>query len=356
MDRSELRGLVDVHCHPNDAFDGLDVERMRCEISGLEVGTVCVMSSSLVSQSVTSQLSVLDKVIPAYGLHPWFSHSVSVSTSQTDKLVHYKELFGGIMMDQSDVAWIESHLDGLPDPIGLDSFLRGLRHHLENGKDSCCMVGEVGLDKSFTLQLKRLDCDRIERSNLKVPVEHQLVLLESQIDLAIELSKNVSLHGVHCQQEILQLFRRLRIRYGSRLTGSYGSELRICWHSAFISVETLRQSLRILPDTVYFSYGIVIYESRSCLKRLEELIRNTPDDRLLIESDWAEDPRLIDSKLIQIIEKISESKGWTSDRTVEQLQKNWHSFFPWDRRAMNQISNKTEGGGGGRPRDIGKDK
>ncbi|MBW0473353.1 hypothetical protein O181_013068 [Austropuccinia psidii MF-1] len=338
-----LDKLVDVHCHPSDAAEESNLEQVASEISQLQVGQLCIMSSSLSSQEITEKLFNLQpsKIIPAFGLHPWFCATVSIS-NPVDRSSHYCGLFGE---NEKQKQWVEDHIHLLPDPVNFNEFLSHLKLRLESEPTS--LLGEVGLDKAFSFQFKLSDGSFL-KSGLKIPIDHQLAVLEAQLDLAVRLSKNVSLHGVHCQDQIIQLLQRLEKRWGAKLTGAKQLSKRqrkailsteskpsaiddqehgihICWHSAFVSVEVLKRAVKLFPNTLYFSFAFVLFENKN-ISKLHDLIKYTPNDRLLVESDWSDQPKLIDQQIIRIIEIILEVKGWTLERCIHQLEINWKNF------------------------------
>ncbi|PLW54166.1 hypothetical protein PCANC_06466 [Puccinia coronata f. sp. avenae] len=311
--------LTDVHCHANDAFEGEDLARAAAEIGGLGTGQVCVMSSSLDSQWKTEQLRALQphKVVPAFGLHPWFSATISITNEEggqriVDRRDHYRRVLtkrhppllvvqakksklrhdDEVAHQKDDEAeellhaWIDRHLHLLPDPTPLEHFLTDLRARLVRSPGS--MMGEVGLDKLFTFHIHPRSSPSaagspsgqsgmIIRSKYKVLIAHQLHILHAQMSLAIELGRPVSLHCVQASTELLGLLEVLTDQWGPRFTGvpstrnalhassephpkqsASGSEhggVNLCWHSPTVSPELIQQILRKLPRTFYFSYS-----------------------------------------------------------------------------------------------------
>ncbi|KAI7954328.1 hypothetical protein MJO28_004728 [Puccinia striiformis f. sp. tritici] len=345
VDQEVFGRLTDAHCHPNDAFHGIDMARAAEEIKGLAIGKVCVMSSSLESQAKTEELVNLqpDKVIPAFGLHPWFTSRITLSEQEVDKRDHYRSILTKQnyppvppssvrpsqkqkekqkedeerhIGDQEEIQdWVELHLHLLPQPICLDEFLTEMRARLERFPTS--IVGEIGLDKSFTFQIEQppktstvtgpsteqptdkvFDSRLLEqearvpmiKSKYKISISHQLEVLRAQIELAIEIGRPISLHCVQAPTELLDLIDQLIARWGVQFTGFVSRHrsgkggksreadraevvrgntthqedldgerrtkgINLCWHSPNISLEILQQALQKLPQTVYFSYS-----------------------------------------------------------------------------------------------------
>lgn len=165
------------------------------------------------------------------GYHPWFSHFVATD-STISKEDHYKRLF----LDSQKTIKPEHHeafnnlLPNLPAPRPLNEVLDELRQNLNNFPNA--MVGEVGLDRSFHVPY---DYDAIPRqlTPFTVPLHHQLAILEGQLDLAVELGRNVSLHSVKSQQATVDLLHRLDKKHGDLFY-----RISIDMHSCGLSPET----------------------------------------------------------------------------------------------------------------------
>jgi Tat protein secretion system quality control protein TatD with DNase activity len=87
-------------------------------------------------------------------------------------------------------------------------------------------------------------------------------------------------------------------------------------------VETIGQIIRLHPDRIYFSFSTTI---NARLDRLEALIEATPDDRLLIESDY-NDVRRSEARLWEILGVVCQAKGWSKEKAVRVLEANWRVF------------------------------
>jgi len=110
------------------------------------------------------------------------------------------------------MASFEELLPHLPEPIMLSNILATLRSNLTDVPDA--MLGEVGLDRSFRIPFKPYSGLDRKLSDFTVPLNHQLHILEAQLELAVELRRNVSLHSVKAQQATLQLMDRMAGRHG----------------------------------------------------------------------------------------------------------------------------------------------
>lgn len=49
-----------------------------------------------------------------------------------------------------------------------------------------------------------------------IPFEHQLKICETQLELAVELKRNVSMHCVKAHEPTMRLFERMATKFGDR--------------------------------------------------------------------------------------------------------------------------------------------
>lgn len=167
------------------------------------------------------------------GYHPWFSHCITLDPS-LPKEDHYRRLF----LDVQKTITLEHRtifddiLPTLPLPRSLNDILEEIGHNLSIFPNA--MVGEVGMDRSF-----RVPYDFHERPRrytpFTVPIDHQITILEAQLDLAIELKRNVSIHSVHLQQATVDLLNRLAKKHGDSFY-----RISVNLHSCALSSETWR--------------------------------------------------------------------------------------------------------------------
>ena len=114
-------------------------------------------------------------------------------------------------------------------------------------------VGEIGLDKY------KPDIDRQEQ-----------VFIE-QLNIACELQRTVSLHCVGAWDKVLQVFKSFQKRLPKYI---------IC-HSFNGSLDILNKLVKNYG--AYISYSPMVIKSES--DKVKNLIKETPKDKLLIESD-----------------------------------------------------------------------
>jgi Tat protein secretion system quality control protein TatD with DNase activity len=99
----------------------------------------------------------------------------------------------------------------LPNPRPLSEVIVELRQNLSDF--SASMLGEVGLDGGFRIYLDYFASPR-HRTTFTIPLAHQVAILEAQIEVAVELGKNISMHSVRCEQATLELFDKMKKKFG----------------------------------------------------------------------------------------------------------------------------------------------
>ncbi|KAF5352739.1 hypothetical protein D9756_005914 [Leucocoprinus leucothites] len=317
-----LRHVVDVHCHPTDTSP-ISSEAME----ELQI-TVCAMASREADQTLVRDLAMAhpSKVIPCFGYHPWFSQCIALDASLS-KEDHYKRLFLDVrktITPEHQTAF-NTVLLNLPPPRNLKDILDEMRQNLINLPNA--MVGEVGIDRSFHVPFDFHEKPR-RRTPFNVPVDHQLAILEAQLDLAVELGRNVSVHSVHLQQATADLLDRIAKKHGDSFY-----RISINLHSCGFSPETWR-SIEKRHTNVYISLSTVINGKSSSYKAL---IASCANDRILAESDY-DNIHMCTSQTWDIVKAIAEIKNWKietnwlEDLEVEEwgvvhhLKRNWERF------------------------------
>ncbi|GLB35823.1 putative DNase family Scn1 [Lyophyllum shimeji] len=316
-----LEHIVDVHCHPTDA-PSISLESMaRLHI------TICAMSTMESDQQRVRDLALAHptKVVPCFGYHPWFTYQISIHP-HSSKDDHYRRLFLQAASPSSDhVAILEKLLPSLPEPTPLADILSDLRRNLEAFPEA--MLGEVGLDRVFRVPFDYYAGPR-QLTPFVVPLDHQLAILEAQLDLAAELGRNVSFHSVKSQLATVDLLARMQTKHRERW-----SHINIDLHSCGMSPQTWRDIEKRHPN-VYLSLSTVI-NSRSPNHRA--LIAACSPDRLLVESDYNNVDRCAEQTW-DMIKTVADVRGWPLETewidgleekdwgTVRRLEKNWHAF------------------------------
>ncbi|ORY87750.1 hypothetical protein BCR37DRAFT_390276 [Protomyces lactucae-debilis] len=338
--------LYDAHCHPTDTISSID------GIASLEAVGLCIMATRESDQELVGQTAIKfsDKVIPAFGIHPWFVHNIyddRNSVERPDKAEHFR----GVIKPEPDADFIAS----LPDLVPLSSVLASISQNLE--EQPLAMVGEVGVDKSFRIPDRnqpRQDSNRSHLSKYKTGLEHQSLILKAQLTLAGKYQRACSIHGVQAHgllfDQISSLWaghelpskssikkgvaRKKQAGDGDQVfqfpRNPFTSEADMCWfppriclHSFSGNRETVFSWINPrIPANIFFSFSQVV---NGRYDRWAEVVDSIPDDRLLIESDY-HDCRSIDKSLEEALQFVAQAKGWTTDEARVILKKNWHSF------------------------------
>ncbi|XP_006454133.1 hypothetical protein AGABI2DRAFT_189440 [Agaricus bisporus var. bisporus H97] len=321
-----LRHVVDVHCHPSDAPQ-ISPEAM----DQLQI-TVCAMASRESDQPLVRNLATShpSKVIPCFGYHPWFSHFIT-----TDPTISKEEHYNRLFLDHSSEPTSEQR-DALNVLLGLLPTPRLLVHILDELRQNLAafphaMLGEVGLDRSFHVPYN-FDASPRRLTPFTVPLDHQLVILEAQLDIAIELGRNASIHSVKSQQATIDLLSRLHKKHGDSFY-----RISIDMHSCGFSPETWK-SIETKYTNVFLSLSMVINQRHS---RFKALIDACADDRILVESDY-NDINMSTSQTWKMLTIVAEVKKWSietawpsslDDRkcgAVRHFERNWERFCRGD--------------------------
>lgn len=340
-------GIYDAHCHPTDTMTSipsiassmhartLTVMATRSQDQELvaavadQFGVKSKEAITTTSQPDGTRLDALslsanshhpEKLVPAFGWHPWFSHQLyDDSTSDQEhtfdakspdhdgqKLRHYHAVLVPSPSSRQDEEFVRE----LPEPQPLSSFIAQTRRYLE--AYPWALVGEIGLDRAFRLPNHepapddgmtpgRRNGQRL--SPYRVSMDHQARILKAQLSLAGEMGRAVSVHGVQGPGNLYDTLRstwkghekrvvsnreKRRIAIGvnedfsdTDSEGEVGEESfgsrngtparkrkskpkpfppRICLHSFSGGVQTLRQYVddKTIPAKIFFSFSLLV--------------------------------------------------------------------------------------------------
>lgn len=287
-----------------------------------------------------------------------YDNTTTLSVDQ--KLHHYQS----VLSPKSDDS---AFLLSLPDPKPFSQFLAQTKTYLE--RYPLALVGEVGLDKGFRIPEDWLPGQRQERddgltpggregrklSPYRVSMDHQRNVLLAQLQLAGEMGRACSVHGVQAhgvvfdtlsetwkghEKRVLSKREQKKQRDASALAGvgevntacedNGGGKPyppRICLHSYSGSPEAVKQYTNpAIPAEIFFSFSSVINFSTPAAGKTEEAIKAVPDERLLVESDLHTAGDRMDGYLEEIVRKTCEIKGWELEEGVIVLGNNWKRF------------------------------
>lgn len=374
-------GIYDAHCHPTDTLASVaDIPQMKATtltIMATRGEDQDLVQQTAVSLSAKTSQSTTDRVVPCFGWHPWFSHQILDDTAQPTaqnpaehKSAHYASVLTPSPADD------KPFIDLLPVPKPLSELISETRNRLQQFPNA--LVGEVGLDRSFRLPSPWTPTDVENRdgqltpgsregrrlSSYRVKPEHQRTVLKAQLQLAGEMNRAVSLHSVLAHGRVFEVLKELWAGHervvlsrrkrdkqrdaegavsddedktpdGSQSTKT--SDLngksyrpfppRICMHSYTGSVEPIRQFLhRSNPSDVYFSFSKLINFAGSAEKRVGDVIKALPEDRILIESDLHVAGAQMDELLEDVARQVCQLRGWELRHGVQVLADNWRRF------------------------------
>lgn len=224
-------GAIDTHCHPTDMMSSipslptmrtrvLTIMATRSEDQDLveQVGAQHSFSNRAALATPTVEGStVTDKIVPAFGWHPWFVHHLyddtengnstydpALASTEEGKQAQKEKHYSAVLTHKPNAAFIAS----LPDPKSLSSFLSETRNRLAG--NPLALIGEIGIDTMCRLPAEWTKADYFRRNQEITPggregraltkhnVEksHQVGILKAQLQLAGEMGRAVSIHGV----------------------------------------------------------------------------------------------------------------------------------------------------------------
>ncbi|KAJ2330368.1 Cut9-interacting protein scn1 [Coemansia sp. RSA 2681] len=253
----------DVHCH---------IHETPAALHKLDSNSIayCVQATRYTDWEEVARLKEEhgDRIVPAFGLHPWFVEQVECGA--------------------------------IPETWRAELRLLVKRH---GG-----IVGECGLDKAA----------RSPATGRLYPFEPQVALLKAQLALAHELDVPVSVHCVRAFGALADVLREAEA--ASTLPP------RIMLHSYSGSPEMLQQLFLSgsLSTRIYVSYSHAV-NGRNLQKTLQ-CIRVTPQSRVLAESDL-HDVSTTALALDQAVEMVAEAHAWQIQEARQKLTQNARAFF-----------------------------
>ncbi|KAI4194759.1 MAG: hypothetical protein LQ350_007581 [Teloschistes chrysophthalmus] len=377
-------GVFDAHCHPTDTVAS------HGEIRSMKARALTIMATRGEDQEIVRQFANWDvdkgtvveelrslgneespcRIVPSFGWHPWFSHQIlddlNCSQSKTelpDATNHYK----AVLSLSPDDEFILS----LPEPRLLSGLLSQIREHLQ--RFPYALVGEIGIDRSFRLPVQwDPSSEAAKNASLtpggrdgrplthhRVHIDHQRVILKAQLNLAGEMGRPVSVHGVAAHGVLFETLKETWKGYEKEVlskreqkrSGTSAAHLdektdgqssahnpkiqiiepkpyppRICLHSYSGPRNVLEQYLDpAIPATVFFSFSCLVNFSDRTEKAVE-VVKAVPKNRILIESDLHSAGERMDQLLEDAVRSVCEIKAWPLAEGVTQLAQNWRHF------------------------------
>ncbi|KAG2449891.1 hypothetical protein HYH02_005413 [Chlamydomonas schloesseri] len=319
-DTSLLRrfGIGDAHCHPQD-----DAEDCARRLLALAAPHVAVMGTRLGDWGEVEALAAAapHKVIPCFGVHPWFAHRHALRPEQAAAPAALLDApsNGRDSPDRHPQLLAALGPGGDMAVAAPEEWLPRLRELL--ARHPHALVGEFGLDRAAV----------VPGTRLQPGWEHQLALTEAHLRLAAELGRPVSMHCV-------QGYGHLQVGAGGRAggwdmlrrLGPAGCPPKIMLHSYGGSVDLIKGFTKMpggLGERIYFSFSDVINGRKPGQReKLLERLAAVPAGRLLLESDQ-NSPAGIDSGLVDILGAVAEARGVSVDAAAEAAAATFRDFF-----------------------------
>lgn len=258
----------------------------------------------------------------------------------------------------------DDFLSTLPQPLPLSAFLAATRQRLL--AHSTALVGEVGLDRAARIKMPRMptsesapslpSASSVKRhlSQYRVTVPHQTTVLKAQLALAAEMGRAVSVHGVQAHGLLYEVLvgtwkgfekerqsnrrrkRQAAITLSSNVDDGRAADQesvkvtyppRICLHSYSGSSAMLKLYLdERIPAEMFFSFSTFNNFSHAQGNKAEAVVREVPDDMLLLESDMSHAGSQLDGQLDITARTLCSLKGWSLEEGLAKLRDNWTRF------------------------------
>jgi Tat protein secretion system quality control protein TatD with DNase activity len=382
-------GVYDAHCHPTDTMSSIEtIQDMKTRVLTV-MGTrgedqdlvISAADKHSVKSSDAEKWAKEECIVPCFGWHPWFSHQMYIDEDgdeqrKTDtltgdaKLKHYQSVLQPFRDNPSEED--RQIFLSLPNPTPFSVFLAQTRQHLE--RNPYALIGEIGLDRSFRIpESWTNNADLWARRNhtltpggregrrltpFRCSPSHQKAICKKQLQLAGELNRGVSVHGVQAHglvfevlsdlwkgHELPVLSKRERKKRGQDHPSvendmSDPTQIeqkakpyppRICLHSYSGNASNFKQYLNpAIPAKIFASFSTAINLADTLEDEtpaaFEEIIKTVPDHMVLVESDLHTAGEEMDRRMEDIVRRICRVKGWGLEEGVKQLGKNWRAF------------------------------
>ncbi|KAF2713158.1 Metallo-dependent hydrolase [Pleomassaria siparia CBS 279.74] len=385
-------GVYDAHCHPTDTMSALP------SISSMKTRVLTVMATRSQDQELVAsiaethgikspkleQWSREECIVPCFGWHPWFAHQMYVTTEGAGdekeqekgilegeaKVEHYRKIFKRETIKDEDRRTFLA----LPNPAPFSAFLAQTRTYLE--KYPLALIGEIGLDRGIRIpepegptNFRQGDENMTPGSRegkkltaFKPDPQHQKLIFKMQMQLAAEMGRAVSIHGVQAhgmlfdavkelfeghEKKVLSKKERKKLAQEHNPDPSHEEEgrnengnsnqrrppypPRICLHSYSGDFSNLSRYLQpSVPIDIFVSFSTAINLSDALEsdtpQNFIDLIKKIPDQCLLVESDLHVAGEDMDRRMEDIVRRICTIRGWGLDEGVRILGENWRTF------------------------------
>lgn len=335
--------MYDAHCHPTEVPSQLD------QIPKMKTRRMICMSTNTRDIEKVAKIATdyQDRVIPAFGFHPWFVYQLyddtvpNFSYKEFNKVDHYKS----VIVPSPAPEFINE----LPEPISLSKVLNTIEEYLI--KFPTAIVGECGLDKAFrlpipsTMNKKTDDMEEARSSRVlssyRTDMHHQTVVLKKQLEIAAKYQRPVSLHVV---QSPGLMYDMVQEGFGGEWSDyekrwppsiclhSYSGTsdfLKSTWYKP-LSKRQLKAQASLSKEAEKGATLPRIFVSCSILlnhRTLQELTSIIPKDMLLLESDFHKAGEEMDELNSKVLLKASECLGVTPSQLGKRIESNFNDFL-----------------------------
>jgi Tat protein secretion system quality control protein TatD with DNase activity len=234
------------------------------------------------------------RVVPCFGVHPWFLHELTEQDWQLSESAS------------------ESESDHHPPSTSnqqLPNWLVDMETRLTSTPGA--IVGEIGLDG--------FHFDPITQ-DLVSPMEQQVEAFRLQMELAARLDKPVSVHGVKSFQQLMEVLAELKTSKTKKLPP------KIYFHAFGGKAGTVDQLTALCgreSGRVYFGFAPVI-NFRS--PKTAEIVRKVGIDRLVIETDH-EDAARVPESIVEGIRFLSETLEMKEQEVIDKTTANAFDLY-----------------------------
>ncbi len=306
--------LIDTHCHLYLAPLNHDVESVRKRAADAGIRDIVVPAFGLTSWNTVQELSRLEGVHPALGLHPWFGNQVApqeVSSTQRNSAflrgkrgqssrANQSSTVGAVgpigpTIDDGDLAIPQDTLESMT--------IAEFRDRLASAIEACgaVAIGEIGLD--FMIE--------------QPTVEHQVAILRTQLALASDYDLPVILHCCNGWELLVGALQ------------AHAGRIRGVLHAYTRHTELARSFLRC---GFYIGFGGTL--TRPEAKRTRGSAASLPLDRIILETDAPStgldgvDPRQTEPRhLLQVAEALAEARDMPVQEVAEITSNNARELF-----------------------------
>lgn len=300
--------FVDAHCHVGT--DPLDTAGRDMSSGSTER---VLMSNNAYDWKRLEGMRVDAGSLPqhrGFGVHPWYSHLFTFNGQAVSKEEHYKDVLQFPESENDTVSDLIANV--LPDPLCIEEFIAAVDFSLVS------VIGEVGLDRSFTLPASgfyqgRDTEGRVQRTRIKVKLQHQQRMFERMCQLAVERRCSVSIHDVNAHMLVFESCKRIL---------QHCPDVNLCLHSYTGSTEfLLTQWMKCFgPARLFLSVSRYINFKDDKKGSLD--YSRIPRGSILTETDYMvdkADPHTLDEILQFLIEQLTPLLSLTSTAETKQL-------------------------------------